>query len=126
MTEQEFVDALAAAVAPVPVRWGWHPLETAEQPPGLPVITVQRVFADLEAFTDMCDPTTGERIGNVTLDVHTWAREYEEARNLQKLVRGATGSDRTYKLTTESDTFEQNFRAWQIASSWRGDGVALE
>src|SRR4051812_38704204 len=97
-TETEFVAeltlALAARVPPVPVWWGYAPQELAENPPSLPLVTVQRTSALLGAgggidFTDFCtlDDPEAPASASITLQVHVWARDYQPARDLQTEVR---------------------------------------
>jgi hypothetical protein len=119
--EASLVDILKAALAPTPVHWGWAPLESAELPPALALVTVRRQLFSTSGYADMCE--TGEIEGDTTILVHVWSREYEPARDLMQIVRSTIQVAGGWSLQTEVDLYEPNFRAWQIEAQWMAGGV---
>lgn len=121
--ERTAVAALALALAPTPVYWGWAPLEGAESPPSLALVTLQRLQFVTASYEDMCE---GEPIvGDTTLVVHVWAGGYEEARALQDETRAAMLSVGGWTLQVEADAFEPAFRAWRIESQWFAGAIPV-
>ena|SRR5579862_1807773 len=119
--EADLVDYLKAALAPIQVYWGWSPLETAEAPPSLPITTVRRQLFSTSGYDDMCE--TGVIQGDTTLLVHVWSRQYEQARDLMQVARMTIQAAGGWALQTELDSYEPNFRAWQIEGQWIAGGV---
>ncbi len=123
-SESELVAALAEALAPIAVAWGWNPFESAEKPASLPVVTVRRSLFSTAAYEDMCE--AGEVQGDTTLLVHSWAAGYQDARELNAQVREVILGEGGWTLQTETDIYEPNFRAWQIEGQWFAGGVKPE
>jgi len=122
MDEAELVATLKAALAPTPVFWGWAPLETAELPPQLPLVTVRRVLFTTAGYADMCED--GAIVGDTSLVVHVWSDAYALARAVCALVRETIQTAGGWVLQSETDVYEPNFRAWQIEGQWLAGGVA--
>lgn len=120
-SERALVALLAAALDPVPVYWGWAPFETANEPPTLPLVVVQRQSFTSAEYEDMCPaPYLGDKL----VGVHAWALGYEGARALAQSARDAmTANADGWRLQQEVDTFEPSFRAWCITGSWLTAGV---
>jgi hypothetical protein len=123
-SEQDIVAALAVALAPVPVWWGYTPQETAEAPPVLPVVVVVRLSAMLANWADMCEDD--EQPADVSLQVRVWHNEYAEARQIQTIVRATMRGAAGWVEQHEFDTRDGDLRAWLIASDWLAEGAALE
>lgn len=135
-TEEGFVSALTSALAarvpPVPVWWGYAPQELAENPPSLPLVTVQRTSALLGPgggidFTDFCtlDDPTAPATASITLQVHVWAKDYQEARDLQAEVRAVCRALTDWQHLNEFDSRDGELRAWVISSDWLCDTGVL-
>jgi hypothetical protein len=124
-TERELAQALEAGLVGIAqVRWGWKALETAELPPGLPLVTLQRTLASGSPYWDMCEDT--EPLVDTSIQVHTWAAQYEAARDLNAQVRAIVLGAGGWRLSAEVDDYEQSFRAWRIAGDYLGAGMAVE
>lgn len=123
--ERDLADLLAAALAGVAaVRWGWKMLETAEEPPTLPLVTLQRTLASAAGYVDMCAEPA---IVDTTIQVHTWAVTYEAARALNTQVRNIIGTPATgWVLQAEVDDYDGAFRAWRISGEYLGAGMTAE
>jgi len=122
MPERAIVQALAAALAPTPVHWGFAPFETAAEPPSLPLVVVQRLTYSTAAYEDMC--REAPYIGDCVVLLHTWALNYEAARALAADVRQAMAdSVWGWRLQQEADLYEPNFRAWRIEAQWLGSAL---
>jgi len=118
--ERDLVAALSAALQPTPVFWGFAPLETAETPPSLPLVVVQRLNYSTAGYEDMCE---GDYLGDTLLVVDAWSLGYEDARVLAASARAAVSGAGGWRLQGESDFFEPNFRAWRIQGQWLAAGV---
>lgn len=119
LSEKELSQALQAGLAGVLYRWGYAPLESASQPPSLPLVTLVRLSADVASMADMC--TDDEFVGETTVETHVWHHTYEDARLLQDQVRALilpTG----WNLQAEQDLFDGTFRAWRISAQWTAVG----
>lgn len=124
-TERELAQILATGLAGIAeVRWGWKALETAELPPSLPLVTLQRSYASATSYQDMC--VDDAPLVDTSVQVHIWAKEYEAARALnaqtRALVLGAGG----WALQGEADEYEPAFRAWRISGEYLSSGTAVE
>jgi hypothetical protein len=124
-TERELAAALAAGLPGVEVRWGWKALETAEAPPLLPLVTLQRTMASAAGYLDMCEQDVPP-IVDISLQVHTWVAEYEAARALNAQVRSIILTAGGWTLQSEADDYEPTFRAWRIAGDYLSAGVPVE
>jgi hypothetical protein len=124
-TERELAQLLETTLAGVAaVRWGWKAMETAEKPPSLPLVTLQRSLASAAAYIDMCeDPAP---LVDTTLQVHTWVTEYEAARALNAQVRSIILGAGGWGLQAEIDDYEPSFRAWRISAEYMGGGMPVE
>jgi hypothetical protein len=118
--ERELVAALQFALAPVPVHWGFAPLETMSEPPSLPLVVVQRLTYSTEAYEDQCE---GPYVGNTVLVIDAWAIHYEAARALASDVREAADAAGGWRMQSETDLYEPNLRAWRIQGQWLAGGV---
>ena len=120
-SERDVAQALLAGLAGVSAfNWGWAELESAMAPPSLPLVTLTRLQADVDAVADMCTPT--KLVGAITLESHAWSDGYEAARILQDAVRAIiipTG----WKLAGEQDSYDALFRAWRISAQWTNIGA---
>jgi hypothetical protein len=85
-TEQEVVAALAMALVPCPVWWGYAPAEDVETPPSLPLVVVVRSSAIVRTdWADMCEePPADATPADLTLQIRAWHPNYGEARALQR------------------------------------------
>jgi hypothetical protein len=119
--ERALVAALAAALAPTPVFWGWAPLESADLPASLPLVTLQRLTYSTASYEDMCEDVPVR--GDTTLLVHAWALGYEQARTLAAQARDAVLAAEGWGLQTETDQYEPGFRAWRVEAQWFAEGV---
>jgi hypothetical protein len=124
-TEQELVEIVRAAVAPVQFKWGWAALESAEKPPSLGLVVMVRTVADAAAWLDMCQRPTETLKANVTVSIHVWALEYEPVRALQAKVRAAAHGAPGWALLSETDQYDGAFKAWVITSDWQAIGLEL-
>jgi len=124
-TEKELVETVRTAVAPTQFKWGWAALETAENPPSLPLVVMVRTVADAAAWRDMCQRSADALQANVSISVHVWAQTYEAVRDLQAIVRAAAHSAPGWALQAETDQYDGAFRAWVITSDWQAEGLAL-
>lgn len=113
-------DNLAAVAA---VRWGWKALETAELPPTLPLVTLQRSLASATGYADMCEDAP---LVDTTIQVHTWAAEYADARALNAQVRALVLGAGGWTLQAETDDYDGAFRAWRISGEYLGAGMTPE
>jgi hypothetical protein len=124
ITERELAALLEAELAGVAtVRWGWKALETAEDVPTLPLVTLQRTLASAAAYADMCVDLNP--LVDTTLQVHVWVKEYEAARALNTQVRAIVLGG-NWALQAEIDVYEPAFRAWRISGDYLGAGMAAE
>jgi hypothetical protein len=123
ITERELFALLEASLPGINVRWGWKALETAEAPPTLPLVTLQRSLASASPYADMCVDLNP--LVDTTLQVHVWVQEYEAARALNTQVRGVILSG-GWALQAELDDFEPSFRAWRISGEYLGAGMTAE
>jgi hypothetical protein len=123
-TERELAAALAAGLAGVAVRWGWKGLESAEQTPSLPLVTLQRTMASAAPYMDMCEDLNP--LADTSVQVHTWHQEYEAARTLNAQVRAIVLAAGGWALQAEIDQYEPSFRAWRIAGDYLSAGLAVE
>lgn len=123
-TERELAAALAAGLVGVEVRWGWKALETAEAPPSLPLVTLQRTVASAAPYADMC--VDQHPIADTSVQVHVWTAEYEAARTLNAQARAIVLAAGGWALQTEVDEYEPTFRAWRIAGDYLSAGLAVE
>jgi hypothetical protein len=123
-SETEVVAALKAAFAPTQVYWGWAPFESVEASPSLPIITVRRAMFSTAGYETMCEDEPIQ--GDTTLLVHVWSDVYEVARAMCTLARETLQDAGGWVLQSESDSYEPNFRAWQIEGQWMAGGVAPE
>ena len=124
-TERELAAALGAGLAGVAaVRWGWKGMESAEAPPSLPLVTLQRTVASAAPYADMC--VDQFPIADTSVQVHTWHPEYEAARALNAQVRAIVLAAGGWALQAESDDYEPSFRAWRISGEYLGAGMAVE
>jgi hypothetical protein len=124
--EPDVLAALAAALAPVPVWWGYAPAEDVETPPTLPLVTLNRTAAIVrQDWADMCEE--GEALpADVTLQVHVWHLEYGAARALQRTVRSTLHALVGWAALNEFDVRNGDLRAWSIQSDWQGTAIALD
>lgn len=124
--ERDLAAALKAGLEPagVLVRWGWAALETAEAPPRLPLVTITRSLANAAGYADMCEAT--DPLVDTTVQVHSWEREYEDARALAAEVRGIVLNAGGWALQTEVDEYDGVFRAWRITAEFLGAGMPIE
>jgi hypothetical protein len=122
VSERALVSALKAVLAPIPVHWGWAPLESAFVPASLPLVTVQRLQYLTAGYETMCD---GEPyMGDTVIVIHAWAANYEAARDLAADVRATMAQDAEgWRLQSEGDLYEPAFRAWRIEGQWLASGV---
>jgi hypothetical protein len=127
-TEQDVVAALALALDPVPVWWGYAPAEDLEHPPSLPLVVVVRTSAIVRAdWADMCEePDDAATPADVTLQVRVWHPEYSAARALQKTVRATLRTLDGWAEQSEFDARDGDLRAWAISSDWLAVATALE
>lgn len=127
-TEQDVVAALAVALAPMPVWWGYAPAEDVETPPGLPFAAVMRMSAVVRVdWADMCEePADAVVPADVTLQVRVWHPEYSAARALQKTVRATLRALDGWAVQFEADTRDGDRRAWMISSDWLAVAAPLE
>jgi hypothetical protein len=120
-SESDLVAALAAALDPTPVYWGWAPLDSAELPPNYPLLTVHRALFTATTYEDMCQDAAP--VGDKTLVVHAWSPVYEQARSLSAAARAVILAADGWTLQSESDLFEPNVRAWQVEAQWLAGGA---
>lgn len=128
VTEKELIDAIAAGLPGVTVIWGFLDLESASTPPSLPVVCVTRVSAAAETGTnvlaDMCD--SSDQFARIIVQVDTWEKEYEDARNLNEQVHTIVASilDPQQVWTWQADVDRRNvqLKAWCIESTWTSNG----
>jgi hypothetical protein len=123
-TEQEVVAALAAALAPIRVWWGYGPFETAELPPSLPLVVVVRTAATVRTdWADMCEDDALP--ADTTLQLRVWHTDYPGARTLnaqaRDVMRGLVG----WVEQLETDVRDGDFHAWVIASDWTAQAIPL-
>ena len=124
MPERELAQLLEASLAGVAaVRWGWKALESAETPPTLPLVTLQRTLASGAGYQDMCE--ADPPLVDTTLQVHVWVAQYEDARALNATVRALVRST-GWALQAELDDYEPAFRAWRISGEYLGAGMPVE
>jgi len=123
-TERELAAALAAGLAGVAVRWGWKGLESAEQSPSLPLVTLQRTMASAAPYMDMCEDQ--HPLADTSIQVHSWHAEYEAARTLNAQARAIVLAAGGWALQAEIDQYEPSFRAWRIAGDYLSAGLAVE
>ena len=124
-TERELAALLESGLAGVStVRWGWKAFESAELPPVLPLVTLQRTLASATAYQDMC-PDDAPLV-DTTVQVHSWAAQYEDARSLNAAVRAIVLTAGGWALQAELDDYEPTFRAWRISAEYLGAGMAVE
>lgn len=124
-TERELAAALETGLAGLAaVRWGWKALESAELPPSLPLVTIQRSNASATAYQDMCVDLNP--LVDTSLQVHTWVPQYEAARALNTQVRGIILAAGGWVLQGEADDYEPAFRAWRISGDYLGIGMTVE
>ncbi len=96
----------------------------------MPLVVVMRSSADAAAVADMCWHAEVQADTNIT--VHVWARGadgYEQARDLQALVRTAINGETEptgWTLQQETDQYDPSFRAWLISSDWFAGSLVLE
>lgn len=124
--ERDLAQAMYAGLAGASLfRWGWAALETDQQPPSLPLVTLTRVSANADELADMC-PQEPDLEAQTTIETHAWARVYEDARALQDQVRAIVldGSGE-WRLLSEQDSYDSVFRAWRISAQWLGFGSLL-
>jgi hypothetical protein len=119
--ERGLVAALAVALAPTPVHWGFAPFEASTTPPGLPLVVVQRLTYSTGGYEDMCE---GAYVGDTVLVVDAWALGYEQGRALCAAVRDAVTEVGDWRLQSETDLFEPVFRAWRIQGQWLAAATA--
>lgn len=126
-TEQEVVVALAAALAPAPVWWGFAPAEDVERPPSLPLVVVVRASAIVRSdWGDMCPPDGDAVPADVTLQVHVWHPDYGAARALQRTVRATMAGLVGWLEQNEFDLRDGDLRAWRITSDWLAVAIPLD
>lgn len=127
-SEQDVTAALALALAPVPVWWGYAPAEDVETPPTLPLVVVVRTSAIVRTdWADMCEePTDTPTPADVTLQVRVWHPNYGAARALQVTVRATLRALSGWDEQSEFDARDGDLRAWVIASDWLAVATALE
>lgn len=114
--ERELVAALALALSPVQVSWGWAPFESADTVPTLPIVIVQRLNFASAPYEDMCeDPAY---TGDTLILIDSWTRHYEDGRALATAARIAATAAGGWRLQAESDLYDPNFRAWRIQGQW--------
>ena len=113
----------AALTGNATVRWGWKALETATEPPSLPLVTLQRTLASASAYADMCIDLNP--LVDTSLQVHVWVDKYEAARALNTQVRAIVLGG-GWALQAEIDVYEPAFRAWRISGDYLGAGMAVE
>lgn len=123
-TERELVALLAAALAPVPVFWGFAPFESSTEPPSLPLVVLQRLNFSTPGYEDMC--TDAAYVGDTMVAIHAWSLGYEQGRALTTDVRAAMADAPGWRLQQELDQFEPAFRAWCIVGHWLAVGVPPE
>ncbi len=124
-SERDLAELLSVQLAGIAtVRWGWKALENAEQPPSLPLVTLQRSIASAEGYVDMCDQ--GEPMVDTTILVHVWEQEYAAARALNRQVRGIVLAAGGWMLQVENDEYDGVFRAWRISGQYLGAGMTVE
>lgn len=121
MDETELVATLKAALYPVPVHWGFAPFEAVEVPPALPIVVVQRLTYSTGGYEDMC--TDAAYVGDTILVIDAWHLGYEDARALAASVRAGVAMAQGWRLQSETDLYEVNFRAWRIQGQWLAAGV---
>jgi hypothetical protein len=124
ISERDLAALLAADLTAIaPVRWGWKALETAELPPSLPLVTLQRTLATAAPYVDMCaDPP----MVDTTIQTHVWHAEYENARDLNAQVRSIIQGAGGWVLQAEVDEYDGVFRAWRISGEYLGSGMTPE
>lgn len=124
--EKDLAQALKDALTPagVLVRWGWAALETAEGLPSLPLVTITRTLANAVGYADMCD--MAEPTVDTTVQIHSWAELYEDARALAAQARGIVLAAGGWALQTEVDNFDGAFRAWCITAEFLGAGMQID
>jgi hypothetical protein len=124
-TERDLATLLEAGLSGIAeVRWGWKALESAETPPSLPLVTIQRSVASAAAYWDMCVDTNP--LADTSLQVHTWHTQYEAARALNAQVRAIVLTAGGWRLSAEVDDYEPAFRAWRISGDYLGAGMVVE
>jgi hypothetical protein len=124
-TERELAQLLETGLTGVAaVRWGWKALESAEAPPSLPLVTLQRSLASATPYADMC--VDENPLVDTSLQVHTWVAQYEAARALNAQVRAIILAAGGWALQGEADDYEPSFRAWRISGEYLGSGMAVE
>jgi hypothetical protein len=119
--ERDLVATLLAALSPVPVWWGYAPLDSMSEPPTFPLVVVQRQTFSTAGWEDMCADAAYK--GDTILAIDSWTKGYEEGRALATAIRTATGALGGWRLQGESDFFEPNVRAWRIQGQWLAAGV---
>ena len=125
-SERDLAELLSVQLAGIAtVRWGWKALETAELPPSLPLVTLQRSLASAEGYVDMC-PQEGEPTVDTTILVHVWDQEYAAVRALNRQVRGIVLAAGGWTLQIENDDYDGVFRAWRITGQYLGAGMTAE
>jgi len=121
-SERELAQSLSAGLAGASLfRWGWAALESDYQPPSLPLVTLTRLQANLEAVADMCEQDVNVE-GQTTVETHAWDRGYEDARLLQDQVRAVVLGGTGWRLLAEQDAYDEVFRAWRISAQWSNFG----
>jgi hypothetical protein len=124
-TERDLAALLEAGLSGIAeVRWGWKALESAETPPSLPLVTLQRSLASAAAYWDMCIDT--DPLVDTSIQVHTWHPTYEGARALNAQARAIVLTAGGWRLSAETDDYEPAFRAWRISGEYMGAGMAVE
>lgn len=123
ITERELAELLTISLPGIKVRWGWSALESATEPPSLPLVTLQRSVASAAPYADMCVDLNP--LVDTTLQVHTWVQEYEAARALNTQVRAIILGG-GWALQAELDDYEPGFRAWRISGEYLGAGMTAE
>lgn len=126
VSERDLAELLSVSLAGVAaVRWGWKALETAETPPALPLVTLQRALFSGTGYADMCEPEQPP-LGDTTVQVHVWQAEYAAARALNAQVRGIVLGAGGWRLQQEIDEYDGLFRAWRISGEYLGAGMTVE
>jgi hypothetical protein len=124
-TERELAALLEAGLSGIAeVRWGWRALESAELPPSLPLVTLQRTVAAGSSYWDMCEDVNP--LVDTSIQLHTWHQNYEAARALNAQARAIVLAAGGWRLASETDDYEPSFRAWRIAGDYLGAGMAVE